>query len=338
MDKNVESRRIELLYLPEKDVEGAGLTVNEAIEIVEEVFRSYGEGTTIVPPKISLDLGVTGKYHGVATAMPAYVGPFNIAGTKWIGTNWSNAEKYNLPNYFSIIILTNPETFAPVALIGGTLVTSIRTGAATAVAAKYLARKNSEIVGIVGAGKQGTWQLLALNEVLKIEEVRIADVNKKAREKYAQEFHEKFDLNVKPVENVKEAVSEADVIVTVTNANEPLVKHEWIKKGCFICAVGSFQELEYRLVKAMNKIVVDHIKQTMYRGELAHLVRKGLISERDVYAELGDIVAGKKPGRESEEEKILCIPIGIGGHDVAVACRIYQLAMQKKIGQKLEWM
>lgn len=334
----MQFEEVEILYLSEKDVELTGLGVKETIEIIKKVFRAHGQGNAIVPAKITLDMSITGKYSSSGNAMPAYVGSLKIAGIKWVGTNWSNPQRHNLPSLFATIILTDPTTFASVAIIGGRWITAMRTGAVTAVATNYLARKNSEIVCILGAGYQGKHQLLALNEVLKIKEVRIADIIREAREKYAEEMSQKLGLIVKPAEDIKEAVKGADVIVAATTADKPLVKYEWIKKGCFICAIGSYQELDYRVTKSMNKIVVDHLKQTMHRGELSKWFAKGLLSERDVYAELGDIVAGKKPGRESDIENILCVPIGMGSEDVAAAYRVYQLAKEKGVGQKLRWL
>jgi ornithine cyclodeaminase/alanine dehydrogenase len=148
----------------------------------------------------------------------------------------------------------------------------------------------------------------------------------------------KMDLNIRPASTMEDAVKGADIVVAVTSADEPLVRYEWIREGCLICAVGSYQELEFRVIKSMDKIIVDHLGQTMHRGELAKWVAKGLVSERDVYAELGDVVAGKKKGRESDDEKILCVLIGMGSEDMAMAGRIYEIAKERGLGQKLGWL
>lgn len=332
------SRKLEILYLAEKDVELTGLTMKETVDIVERVFRAHGEGDVIVPSKISLDMKTTGKYNSWGNAMPAYVGPWGMSGIKWAGANWNNPKKHGLPSIFATVILTDPETFAPVAILGGGWITAMRTGAATAVAAKYLARRNARSLCIVGAGYQSRFQLAALKEVLKLQKIRVVDLRKDAREAVAREMSEKLSLEVSPVPTVEEGVRDADVIVTVTSADEPLVRYEWLKDGCFICAVGSYQELQFRVVKSMNKIVVDHLGQTMHRGELAKWVLKGLLSERDIYAELGDIVAGKRRGRELQDERILCVPIGMGSEDIAISKRIHELATEKGLGQRLRWL
>jgi alanine dehydrogenase len=331
------TKKIELLCITEKDVKLTGLTMRETVDIVERVFEAHGKGDAIVPPKTSLDMQITAKHKTWGNAMPAYVGPWNISGIKWAGANWDNPAKYELPSIFATIILTDPETFAPVAIVGGGWITAMRTGAATAVAAKYLARHDSRVLCIVGAGYQASFQLSALNELLNLDEVRIADKRKQAREKFAEEMGAKLGLSIYPVTTIQDAVKGADVVVTVTSADEPLVHYEWLKDGCLICAVGSYQELQFRILKSVDRIIVDHLEQTMHRGELAKWVIRGLLSERDVYAELGDIVAGKKKGRESDTEKLLCVPIGMGSEDLAVAKRIYDISLEKGIGTKLTW-
>lgn len=332
------SRKVEILYLAEKDVESTGLTMKETVDIIEKVFKAHGEGDVIVPPKVLLDMQITAKYNTWGNAMPAYVGPWNTSGIKWAGANWANPKKHGLPSIFATIILTDPETFAPVAIIGGGWITAMRTGAATAIATKYLACKEAEVVCLIGAGHQAKFQLSALNEILKPCEVRVADVDAHRRETFASEMSETFSFRIKQVATIKSAVQGADIIVAVTSADEPLVRYEWLKDSCFICAVGSYQELEFRVIKSVNKIIVDHLEQTMHRGELAKWISKGLISERDIYAELGDVVAGKKLGRESDKERILCVPIGMGSEDIAIAHRIYELSMKKGLGQKLRWL
>ncbi|UCB61228.1 MAG: ornithine cyclodeaminase [Candidatus Bathyarchaeota archaeon] len=332
------SKEIEILYLAEKDVALTGLTMKETVETIERVFKAHGEGDVIVPSKISLDMKITAKYDTWGNAMPAYVGPWNMSGIKWAGANWNNPKKYGLPSIFATIILTDPETFAPVAIIGGGWITAMRTGAATAVAAKYLARHDAKVLCIVGAGYQSGFQLSALNEVQKLSEVRVADIRKNARESFAEEMGKKLSLNVSPVDSMENGVKGADIIVTVTSADAPLVRNEWLKTGCFICAVGSYQELDFKIIRTVNKIVVDHLEQTMHRGELAKWVSKGLISKRDVYAELGYIVAGKKKGRESDTERILCVPIGMGSEDIAISKRIYEISLKKGLGKKLRWL
>lgn len=156
--------------------------------------------------------------------------------------------------------------------------------------------------------RSGRFQLLALDEAIKLKEARVADKSKEAMKKFVKEISEKISCDLTTTENVEEAAKDAIIIVTATTADGVIVKRDWIKDGCLVVSIESYQELDYASTKSMDKIVVDHLEQMLHRGELAKWVARGLISERDVYAELGDIVAGKKKGRVSDEERILCVP------------------------------
>jgi len=327
-------KEIEVLYLSEDDVKSSGLTMDKCIELVEEVFVADGRGQVVVPAKLFLDMRDFG-YSCDGDVMPAYVN--NICGVKWIGGNPENY-KLELPYLFSILILNDPKTFKPLAIMSSNWLTAMRTGAATAVAAKYLAPKHAENVCIIGAGLQGKYQLLALNEVLRIKKVNVFDVRKRVKENYVKEMSEKTGLEIRAAKSIKDAVSKAHVIITATTANKDLIKTNWVKnEGQFICSIGTFRELGYTIIKSMDKIVVDHLEQAKHTGTLAEWFSKKMLSDEDVYAELGHIVAAEKIGRESETEKILCVLTGMGSEDILMGYRIYKIAMSKKIGQLLKW-
>jgi len=330
------TKDIEVLFLSESDCSSTGLSMKEAVRLIEEVFRAHGEGNVLVPAKISLNMELFGVFKTWGNAMPAYVPSRKVCGMKWIGGNFENSKKKQLPSLLGVVVLNDPETFAPLAILGGGWMTAMRTGAATAVAAKHLARKDSKTACIVGAGFQGRYQLLALNEVLNLDEVRITDINKDRMEKYVEEMSEKVSLRIRAEHNLARAVKGTDVIVLVTSAEDPLIKLNMIEEGCFICSLGE-TNLDFRVTKSMDKIVVDHLEQSMHMGELAKWVSQGLLSERDVYSELGDIVVGKKPGRESAQEKILAAPYGVASLDIAIANKIYNMAREKDLGTRLKW-
>jgi len=328
---------IDILYISEKDAESTGLDIRETIDIAERVFRAHADGEAIVPAKISLELTGVSPYPTWGNAMPAYVRPLNVCGLKWIGANWMNPTERHIPSHIGLIVLNDAETFAPIAILGGGWITAMRTGAASAICAKYLARKDSERLCIIGAGVQGRHQLLALQEVLPLSEVRVYDVNPEALNQYVEQMSGKSKATLIPEKDVEKAVRGSDVVV-ITITNETIfLKANWIEKGVTLCSLGE-SVMEYQAIKSMDKIVVDHLEQTMHMGELKTWVQKGLFSERDVYAELSEIVAGKKPGRESAEEKILAAPIGVASLDIATAARVYDLAKQKHIGRVLNWM
>jgi ornithine cyclodeaminase len=221
----------------------------------------------------------------------------------------------------------------------GTLISAMRTGAVTGVGAKYLARKDSETVAMIGCGVQARTQLHALKTVFpSLKEVRGYDIWKEAAEKFAGDASNRFNIDAKVADTPKNAVVGADIIVTATMADEPIVKNAWIKQGNYFSHVGSYQEEEYNVVLKSDKIVVDDWEIVKHRQTpiLAIMYTQGLIKDEDIYAELKDIVAGKQPGRESDEERIFFSPIGLGAEDVAVAYYIYKKALAKGVGQKLK--
>ena len=327
---------VDILYLSEKDAQSSGLSIREAVDIAENVFRAHGEGKAIVPAKISLELKGVSPYTTWGNAMPAYFEPWNICGIKWIGANSDNPTKSQLPTLMGMIMLNDPETFAPIAILGAAWITAMRTAAASAVCAKYLAKKNSQTLCIIGAGFQGRHQLLALQEVLPLSEVRVHDANPRAMNQFIEQMRARSKASLKPEEEVEVAVKGSDIVVIAITNEAVFFKPDWIEKGMLICSLGE-TVMEYEALRKMDKIIVDHIEQTMHMGELKKWVEKGLISERDVYAELGEVVSRKKPARENDEERILAAPIGVASLDVATAFRVYNLAKQKGAGQVLNW-
>jgi ornithine cyclodeaminase/alanine dehydrogenase len=310
------------------------LDMPSAIRVVEEIYRAHGRHRVVMPPKITLDLGEGQPwppYKGYMNAMPAYLGDADIAGIKWAGgfqENW----KTGLPFITAMILLINPKNGVFVAVMDGAHITGLRTGAASAVCAKHLARKDSSVVGIIGAGLQGRMHLRALNHLFKLKEVRVTDIQDGAAEDYSREMKAETALNILPKRSYQEVVEGADIICTVTTADEPIVRKKWLKKGSLVISAGSYQELDPNVVLSADKIVVDSWAQTSHRGELARLVEAGKLGEKNIYAEIGEILTGKKKGREREDEDILAIPIGLGSLDIGCAFEVYRKAVEKKIG------
>jgi len=322
----------ETLLLSKSDIEEL-ITIDDVIKVVEKTYKEFAEGRVINPPKLSLDLGESGawpNYNAFINAMPAYVGWLDIAGLKWAGGFWDNVKR-GLPSISALILLVDPRTGIFKAVMEGAYITALRTGAATAVGVKYLARKDSKIVGIYGAGTQGRFQALALSKVMKIEQLKIYDIRKEAMERYIKEMSSKLNTEITPVD-IPEEAADADIVITVTTSKIPFLKSEWIKEGTLIAALGSYQELCDDTIKKANKIVVDHVQQCLHRGALKTLAERGEINENDIYATIGEIVAKKKPGRTSDDEIILYVPIGIGALDVAVAALAYKKALEKGVG------
>jgi ornithine cyclodeaminase/alanine dehydrogenase len=310
------------------------LDMPTALKIVEQVYRSHGEGKVVMPTKITLDLG-EGRpwppYKGFMNAMPAYLGDVDIAGIKWAG-GFQDNYKTGLPYISAMILLINPKNGTFLAAMDGAHITAVRTGAASAICAKALARKGASILGIIGAGVQGRMHLRAFHQVFKLKEVRVFDTKEGAVEKYREEMTAELGLNILPKRFYQEVTEGADIVCTVTIGDEPMVKKKWLKKGSLVISAGSYQELDPDVVLSADKIVVDHWGQASHRGELAKLVEAGKIGEKNIHAEIGDILAGKKKGRERDDENILAVPIGLGSVDIGCAVEVYRKAAEKGIG------
>ncbi len=301
------------------------LSAKEAVDVAEQVYKDHGNEKVVMPAKINLNMGINGEwphFYGASNSMPAYVDSLKAMGIKFVSAYSKNSEK-GLPYIHAAIILTEPETGCPIAFIDGTHITAIRTGAASAVAVKHLARKDSETVGIIGAGLQGRMHILALNEVMNINEIKVADIREEAAVKCAKEMRDMLGLNVRAVKTNEELVKDSDIVFTVTIGNEPMVMKQWLKKGALIVSVGSFQELDEQIPLTCDKLIVDSWAQNSHRGELLKLVREGRINEKDIYSEIGYIVSGKKAGRENDEELICACLIGMGSLDIGAAKYVY---------------
>ncbi|MCQ8898191.1 MAG: ornithine cyclodeaminase family protein, partial [Hadesarchaea archaeon] len=286
-----------VLLLREREV-GELLSMREVIAAVEEAFRLKGEGKTQMPPKSYVFFP---RHGGDFRVMPAYLEEGEEAGVKVVNVHPGNPDR-GLPTVMATILLLDPSTGAPLAFMGGTLITNLRTGAAGAVAAKYLARRDSRVVGMVGAGAQARAQLRGLREVLELERVRVVSAHPERTRGYAEEVRREYGLEVEEVRGIREAVEGSDVVVTTTPSRQPLVREEWVSEGTHLNAIGADapgkQELDPGLLRRA-KVVVDDVEQAVHSGEINVPLSSGLFRREDLYGELGEIVAGKKPGRTS---------------------------------------
>ena len=313
------------------------LTFEEVTDAVESAFRMKGRGHTQMPSKQYLFMK---KYNGDVRTMPAYLEETDVVAVKVVNSHPEN-RKHGLPTVMATIILVDPRTGAPVAIMGGTWITALRTGAAGAVAAKYLARSNPKTVGVVGAGTQARTQLMGLQTVFKtIEKVRVWDLNEKAAMKYTKEMTKKYSRSkVCSVKSIKEAVQDADIIVTATPSRKPLVSAEWINSGTHITCVGADapgkQELDPAIL-VKSKIVVDDWSQSCHSGEINVPFAKGIIKKEDVWGDICEIAAGLKAGRTSPEEITVFTSTGLAIQDAATADIVYRKALKKGIDKKVD--
>lgn len=308
----------------------------EVVEACEKTWSEFALGRVINPPKLGLDLGETGNWPNLSAfmnAMPAYVDWLKVAGLKWAGGFWNNW-RTGLPSVSAVVLLIDPYNGMFKAIMEGATITSLRTAAQTALGIKYLAHKKASSVGIYGGGTQARYHIYVLSQIFPNMTFKIYDVREDALKRTLELLERKFKVraNIEICKELKECTTDVDVTVTLTTAQEPFIKPEWVKKGHLIAALGSYQEVYDEVIKMANKIIVDHKEQTLHRGCLKRLVERGEITEKNIYATIGEVIAGLKPGRENMEEIILFIPIGTGMLDITVAELAYRKAIEKGIG------
>jgi alanine dehydrogenase len=321
----------EVLILSKNEVQSC-LPMGKTIEAVREAYIAFAKGRVQLAPVAHLDVK---QYNGEVDIKPGYVEDFGIIGTK-IASGYYNNHKLGLPPGVAVIVLMDLKTSMPIAIMDGTYITAYRTGAAGAVAADVLARKNSKRVGVVGTGTQGRMQIMALRELFKIEEVRAWDIIGEAAERYAKEMTESLGIEVNALSNVEDVVRDVDIVVTVTPSREALVKSDWIGEGVHINAIGADgpgkQELDPKIVASADKIVVDSLVQCRRIGEIQHALAQNLITEDNVHAEIGQILIGDKSGRESDKEITMFDSTGLAAQDIAAGYVVYKEAKEKGLG------
>jgi len=326
---------LETLLLTDDEVKKL-LSMEEVMEAVESAFREKGLGRAQMPAKIYLFYK---KYNGDLRTMPSYLEELDISAVKIVNVHPDNRTKYNLPTIMAVIVLIDPKSGAPTAIMSGTTITDMRTGAAGGIAAKYLARKDSKIVGLVGAGAQARTQLMALLQIYrKLEEVRVWSRGKETKQRFVAETEPQCEhlCKIIPAETVKEAVEGANIVVTTTPSRQPLVMNDMLSSGVHFNCIGADapgkEELDPAILKRA-KIVVDDWEQASHSGEINVPLSQGIIIKEDVWAEIGEIVAGLKPGRERRDEITIFTSTGLAVQDAVTAKIAYDKAIKKGIGR-----
>ena len=317
-----------VLYLSRKDVETVSLPMRQIIDALDAMFKEKGMGRTEMPPKPGLHTRPDAFIH----AMPAYIPSLESVGLKWVSGYPGNQAK-GLPYITGLLILNDPETGVPLAIMDCTWITAKRTGAATAVAAKYLARPESSTVGIVACGVQGRSNLEALACLFNITQVKAYDLDSEIAERYAAEMSLVLSLDVEPVKRLPEAVKGLDMVVTsgpILKNPRPLIEPRWLAPGAFASPVDFDSYWQGGALREINKLATDDLAQMRYYRQ------EGYFKDTpEPYADLGEVAAGLKPGRESAEERTMSMNLGLALDDMATAIRIYQIAKVKGIGVEL---
>ena len=320
---------MEMLWLTEEEVRSL-LTIDEAIAAVEKAFYDHGMGQTQMPPKSYLYFS---RYDGDLRTMPAYLEGQDLAGVKIVNVHTRNQE-IGLPTIMALLVLNSPKTGAPLAIMGAAYLTSMRTGAAGAVAARNLARQNSRVVGMIGAGVQARTQLLGLARHFRIEQVIVSDSTLERARSFEDDARSFLDCDYLITASPEEAC-QCDILVTTTPSRNPVVKDKWIVPGTHINAIGADargkQELESSLTKRA-KVVVDDLTQAVHSGEVNIPISEGRLAAQDIYAQIGEILAGKRPGRTNDKEITIFDSTGLAIQDVAAGNAVYEKALQKGLG------
>ncbi len=314
------------LYLSTSDVVAVNLGMDDIIDSLEVAFKEKGEGRTEMPPKPGVHPGGGDNF---IHAMPAYIPALKSAGVKWVSGFPDNLQQ-GLPYITGLLILNNHQTGIPLAVMDCTWITGMRTGAATALSARYLARPDSSTVGVLGCGVQGRTNVEALNVLFPLKQVMAYDTDPTAIERYAQEIQQRFNLDVRPVSTPREAVSGCDIVVTagpILKKPHATIQAGWMDAGAFASLVDFDSYWHPEAMAEADKFCTDDTAQ------LHHYQQVGYFQHiPPLHADLGELATGSKSGREQVEEKTFTANLGLAIDDMAVAPLIYQRAVDNGIG------
>jgi ornithine cyclodeaminase/alanine dehydrogenase-like protein (mu-crystallin family) len=320
---------LEFLYLSRTDVEAIGMSMAEVVAAVEEVLGEKGRGRVEMPPK----RGVHPMPESAINAMPGYVPMEKVAGIKWVTRYLPNLEK-GLPYVLGLLILNDFETGVPLCVMDCAWITAVRTGAASAVAAKYLARKDSRQIGILACGVQGRSNLEAMKVVFPaLELARVFDIRREVAERYSREMDAALSVRVELADSPEAAVREADIVVTcgpILHHPHPVVGMEWLKPGVFLSAVDLDSYIKPEVFNAAGKLYTDDVEQFLGYSRQGYFT--GI---HDPIGDLGELVTGTKPARESVDELTMTANLGLAIEDIAIAARLYRAAKQQGLGLTL---
>jgi alanine dehydrogenase len=311
------------------------LGVEECISAVEHAFRLYAEGRT-TPPGVLAIHASDGGFH-IKAGLLELGRPYFVAK---VNANFpQNTKRFGLPLIQGVIVLCDAENGYPLAVLDSMEITIIRTGAATGLAAKYLARRDAKVATICGCGNQGRITLKALAAVRRLTRAYAFDIDEASTRRFADELSTETGIEVSAVSDLAQAIKGSDICVTCTPSKRYFLNHEFISPGTFIAAVGADnpekQEIDPALLVS-NKIIVDSLEQCATIGELHHALEQELVTKADVHAELGEVIAGKKAGRTSDEEIIIFDSTGTALQDVAAAAIVYERAVSVGMGMVMD--
>jgi ornithine cyclodeaminase/alanine dehydrogenase-like protein (mu-crystallin family) len=330
---------INLTYLNRPDVEQLALTNDEILAAVESALNAQGNRQTVIEPRMHLIPRDSAEGH--FNVLRGVIHPLGLAGVKVVGDFVDNY-KHDLPSELAVLNLFDPQTGVPKAILDATSITDMRTGAMTALGAKHLARKNSKVLAHIGARGTSYWNVRLLDHLFNFDEIRVHSRREESRNAFAQRLSRDLGKPVKVTDDWKSCVRGADIVVEASRLPkpQPMLKTEWIKRGAFVVPYGTMSAVELSLTDIMSKMVVDdwgQCRKGLPFGALREHVDSGRLSEETLHAELGEIVAGKKPGRENDDETILFWHRGLSLSDIGLGHAMLEKAKRLGVGQPLKF-
>jgi ornithine cyclodeaminase len=327
-----------LRFLSGPDIEALGITNAEIVTAVEDAVRAHGQGRAVVEPRVHLvpDNDGAGHFNVLRGHLPAA----GVTGVKVVGDFVSNYEA-GLPSELGLLTLYDPQTGVPLSIMDATMITACRTGAMTAVGARYLARPDSRVLGHVGARGSAFWNVVLLDEMFGLDEIRVTSRRPESREAFGQQLAAASRARIRVTATAEEAFDGADILVEASRLTEPepLLRTSVVQPGAFVVPYGTVSAVQLDLLDVMDKVVVDDWREAQSGrfGALRRHVDTGRLSAASLYAELGQIVAGQLPGRERSDERILLWHRGLAILDIAAGLAILRRAEQQGAGTMLRY-
>ncbi len=329
---------IYITYLNRLDIEALKITDDEILAAIEGALATQGRGEAVIEPRVHLEPGVAQGHFNVLRG--SLGGEINAAGVKVVGDFVDNYTR-NLPSELAVLTLFDRFDGRPKAILDASGITDMRTGAITAIGAKYLARKGSKVLGHIGARGTAYWNVRLLDRIFNFDEIRVHSRRPESRNGFAERLSRDLGKKIVATEDWHSCVEGADIVVEASrlNAPEPMLRTEWIKPGAFVVPYGTMSAVELSLTDIMSKLVVDDWGQCKSGkfGSLRAHVEAGKLSEQTLHAEMGQIVAGLKPGRENEDERILFWHRGLSLSDIALGHAMLEKGARLGIGQRLRF-
>ncbi len=332
------SGEIHFTYLNGPDIGRLAMTDDEILDAVEVGLKAQGEGKTVIEPRVHLEPDPA--FRGHFNVLRGYVAPLDLAGVKIVGDYVDNYQR-GLPSEMALLNLFDPRTGMPVALVDATAITEMRTGALTALGAKHLARKGSKVLRHVGARGTAYWNVRLLDRLFDFDEIRVHSRRPESRDAFAAKLSADLGKKVVATADWRSCLEGADIMVEASRLErpEPMLRTEWVKKGAFVVPYGTMSAVELSLTDVMDKLVVDDWGQCKggKLGSLRAHVEAGKLSEATLHAELCQIVAGTRPGRERDDETILFWHRGLSLSDIALGAAMLEKAKRLGLGTRLRY-